>query len=460
MRIGIVGGGFSGCMLAVHLLRGAREPIEIVLVERRGAVGRGVAYSAQNPHHLLNVRVANMSAFQDDPSHFLRWLWAKDFGESPAVSIPPSGHAFVSRGIYGAYIADVLNEAVEASRGAASLTMVPRAAVGLARDALGLHLGLDDGSAIRLDRAVLCVGNFPPAPTVGLDPSITDDPRYVRDPWDADAFARIRPQDDVLIVGTGLTMVDFAVLLDEAGHRGAKIALSRRGLSPARHEQTRTWPRFLDADCLPTRIADLFGRVRAEAAKADAAGYDWRSVVDSLRPLTQGLWRALPLDERRRFLRHVRPYWEVHRHRLAPAVADRIQALRASGNLSVNAGRIVAVEDAGGRLKVRIRPRRGEGTVSFTVDRIVNCSGPEADYGHIQDPFVRDLLERGLVRPDPCRLGLDVGDDFALVDARGEADRGLFALGPPTKAALWEITAVPDIRRQCEDLARTLLGTG
>ncbi len=460
MRIGIIGGGFSGCMLAVHLLRRAQPEMEIVLAERTGQVGRGVAYSAQNPHHLLNVRVANMSAFDNDPSHFLRWLWATEPShpmDDPSA-IPPSGHAFVSRGVYGAYIGDVFADAVAAAQGRASLTAIPHEVVRLDPGPAGVSLEMADGSTTRVDKVVLCVGNFPPALPRGLPDSLAEDPCFIGNPWDPVGFASIRADDDVLIIGASLTMVDFAILLDEAGHRGRITALSRRGLLPRRHEQARRYPLFLDPANLPTRIATLVRLVRREVRRAASHGYDWRSVIDALRPITQRLWQNLPSEERLRFTRHVQPWWDVHRHRLAPAIAARVDGLFDAGRFAVEAGRIEQlVPQDDGRLAVTFRRRGGEERQTILVDRVVNCSGPETDYAHIKDALVRDLLDRGLARPDLCGLGLDVGEDFALRNAVEASVGRLFALGPPTRAAFWEIIAVPDIRRQAEALAHQLL---
>jgi uncharacterized NAD(P)/FAD-binding protein YdhS len=94
--------------------------------------------------------------------------------------------------------------------------------------------------------------------------------------------------------------------------------------------------------------------------------------------------------------------------------------------------------------------------VTLEAARVVNCSGPGCDYDRIQHPLVRSLLADGQVRPDPLRLGLDVTGNCATRDRHGAISRRLFAVGPVTKGAFWEITAVPDTRDQCESLARHL----
>jgi uncharacterized NAD(P)/FAD-binding protein YdhS len=85
-----------------------------------------------------------------------------------------------------------------------------------------------------------------------------------------------------------------------------------------------------------------------------------------------------------------------------------------------------------------------------TVDRVINCTGPEGDYARSSLPLVRSLIARGLARPDAYRLGLDIDEDFTLLRADGRRAEGLVTLGPPTRGRFWEVTAVPHLRRQIE----------
>lgn len=316
---------------------------------------------------------------------------------------------------------------------------------------------LAGGDKIMVDRAVLCVGNFPPAPPFKPRASVLESARYVADPWDWSSFDDIERDDSLLLVGTGLTMIDIVIELEARGHRGPIRAISRRGLLPQAHVLARPYPPFLDPSRLPRTVQGQFRRIRAEIRLAKLEGYGWASVMDAVRPFVQALWRALPDAERRRFLRHVRPYWDVHRHRMAPEVAHRIEALRTAGRLTIEAGRILNADIVKGGIELLVRPRREDGAIRVRADWLVNCSGPECDYGRIRHPLIRQLLESGMARPDRLSLGLDVTDDLALVDRQGAVSGALFALGPPTRGALWEITAVPDIRAQCAALASRLL---
>jgi uncharacterized NAD(P)/FAD-binding protein YdhS len=271
------------------------------------------------------------------------------------------------------------------------------------------------------------------------------------------ALAGLDPTAPVLLIGTGLTMVDTAISLLDRGHTGPIHALSRRGLLPRRHGTgAATAAVALIERPLPTTVAGLTRLLREEVAEVARQGRDWRAVMDGLRPATQDIWQPMPLKERARFIRHLRPWWEVHRHRVSPAVSDRIEAAIARGQLASGAIRVRAMRVKSGSVLVTHRPRRAQADHSLQVERVINCSGPGCDYDRIADPLIRRLLDRGDIRPDPLRLGLDVSSVCALRNRQGEIWQRLYAVGPVTKPLFWEVTSVPDIRRQCEALAGLL----
>lgn len=452
--IAIVGGGFTGSILAAHLLRSADGPTSIHLIERAAAIGTGVAYSTRNSTHLLNVRANNMSAFPDDPSHFVRWLGARDDNGGALAS----GHAFVSRACYGAYVQDVLAEAQAVAPPHVTLNVVRGEVVDVVPKTNAVHLRLAAGVSLPVDRVALCVGHFPPSPPSMAAPEVLNSSRFIGDPWDLPAIAAIDPDDTVLIFGTGLTMVDTVLTLTDQGHRGPIVAVSRRGLLPLAHEETRPYKSFLCPDVMPRTVLDVLIALKADVRRAQAEGIGWRSVFDALRPYHHRIWRFLPPEERRRFLRHARPYWEVHRHRVAPEVAARIEVARASGQLTIRAGRLRALTLAPNGIEAVIAERGGGPTRTLRVGAVINAAGPECDYQRIRHPLVRALLDRGLARPDDLRLGLDVTEDGALIDADGVVSSRLFAFGPAAKGPFWEMTAVPELRSQCAQAARRLAG--
>ena len=443
--IGIIGAGFTGCMLAVHLLREAAGELSITLIDG-GAVGRGVAFDTSNPDHLLNVRVAHMSAFADDPSHFLRWLWMQDRPEYAAI--PPSGHAFVPRRVYGDYVAGVFHE-ICAAQPQGAITVVDTAAMQLHP---GLHpaVTLADGRRLFFDCVALCTGNASSAPPSGLSDEAAASTAYVSDPWQWQQGG-VEPEDDVLILGSGLTMADTVQSLLSRGHRGAIHVISRHGLLPRRHEPARTY----HMPPLSGSVVCLLARVRHEIRAAVAQGYDWRHVMDALRPQIRDLWQQLTADGRASFLRHLRPYWDVHRHRLSPAVADTLDELTGQERLIVTAGRVGAIHRDGDRFSAEIAGRNGA-QWRLTPRWIVNCTGPHWDAQTLGDPLLAGALARGAIRLDPLRLGLDVTAENAIVDRDGRPSQNIFAVGPPTRGRFWEVTAVPDIRGECVRVAKIL----
>jgi uncharacterized NAD(P)/FAD-binding protein YdhS len=448
--IAIVGAGFSGTLLSLHLMRRCPPSTRIVLIERNRRFGRGTAYSTPNPSHLLNVPAGRMSAFHDKPSDFLDWLSAQP--ESTLKGVVPAAGTFVPRELFGEYVRSLLNDEMRQAEPRDRLTLERGEVLGIDRSRHPLVLTLDRDRRIESDLAVLAVGNFPPEPMPIADPSFYDTPFYRPDPWAPDALSDLDPAAPVLLIGTGLTMVDAVVSLLDQGHTGPIHALSRRGLLPRRHTAVPPSPPGEKLP-FPTGVTALTRFLRKASRQAEMEGGTWHSVVDELRPFTVDVWQAMPTEDKRRFLRHLRPWWDVHRHRVAAPVGARIDAAIASGQLRIQAGRIRSYDIEGPSVRANFRPRGAEALASLRVARVVNCAGPGADYDRISHPLVRVLLDDGAVRPDPLRLGLEVTGTCALLNRSGAISRRLFAVGPVTKGTFWEMTAVPDIRRQCELLA-------
>ena len=434
-HVAIIGGGFSGTLLAVNLLR--HDGPRATLIERRAHTARGVAYSAAHPDHLLNVRAENMSALPDDPGHFVRWLEQNRAGLG----------GFVPRLVYGDYLDALLEETVQRSNG--RLAVVRGEARDLVSQGGRVRITLDDGHVVTADSAVLAPGNLPPHAPAGLDPATLPKGSYVADPWHGDILEGLGEKDTVLVLGTGLTMVDVALLLEANGFGGRIVALSRHGLVPRAHVEGL--PRTHRAERPEPTASGLL-----QALRERAAGVDWRAAVDELRPFTQSIWRAMEVAERRRFLRHLRPWWDVHRHRLAPSVAQRIEAMRADGRLTVIAGKVMRADAEGEHVRFHYRPRHCDGVDTLRVSRIINGTGPQGDLTATTEPLLLNLTERGMLRPDALRIGIDVDQDSRAIGRDGAASDRLMVIGPMTRGSFWEIVAVPDIRRQAWSVARRL----
>jgi uncharacterized NAD(P)/FAD-binding protein YdhS len=458
--LAIIGGGFCGCVLAANLLR--RPPsasTRIVLIERSSSLGRGVAYARGDYPYLLNVPAARMSASSDDVGQLIEY--ARRF--LPRVD----GDSYLPRELYGEYVLHFLRAAARAAprhvqfehvRGEVSALRLP---TGPRATAAPLLLQVGE-RRIAADRVVLACGE----PTSAIKPyarSVADHGAYVRDPHRPElprAQAVSRSDRCVLLIGTGLTMVDMAVATAANNPDAQIIALSRHGLLPAAQHRAVSAvlsPGLNLGAVLGGRsVRELVAAVRALSQSVQRQGGDWREVVTGLRECTPLLWQGWGEGERRRFLRHVRAYWDVHRHRMPPEFGQQLAALRANGRLQVHAGHIQALIPHASRIEVRWRERGGSATRCFHADRVVDCSGAEHRLRGTTDLLWRQLLEAGIAAPDCNGLGLRTGPLGALIDAGGRRSDRIFYLGPMLRAAYWEATAVGELRARAEALAASL----
>jgi uncharacterized NAD(P)/FAD-binding protein YdhS len=424
--IAIAGGGASGVLLAHHLLH-EFDDTRVVLYEP-GELGTGAAYATTCRLHVLNVAAVRMSAFPDEPRHFVNWLDRR----YPNAYAPTS---FVPRLIYGEYLRSIADALIERfgdrfRHERSRLTNVSEAAFA--------------------DAVVLATGNAAPAPW----PGAPDSARYVPSAWAPAALVPERANEAVLILGSGLTAVDAILGLRANGHRGHIYVVSRRGLLPNAHGAFEIPP---EVPMPRGSLRAVFASVRSQTRN------DWRLGIDALRPWTNAIWRQLDASDQRRFLRHAADHWNAHRHRMAPEIADSISKLRTSGVVEIVAGRTVAFDETAGALSVGVRELSTQRERVLNVQRAINCGGPEQRVDRIPNPLLRSLLADGLMRPSAAGRGIDTAEEGALIDVGGNASSRLFALGPIRFGTLLESIAMPEIRVQARDLARHLgerAGTG
>lgn len=447
--VAVVGGGLAGAAFALHLLRDAPHlPMRISVIEPRPLLGAGLAYATADAQHRINVAASRMSLFAEDPAHFDRWLRATCDAGDDRVGAMPDGARFPCRALFGRYLDGLLRQAAAAAF-PARLEHVRDRAVAAAAEGEGYRVTLAGGGLRTADVLVLATGHPPaalPAPLAGL----AGDQRLIADPWTPALAERVRPQDRVLILGTGLTMLDVLASLQAAGHRGPVVALSRRGLLPRPRTPLPVEPEgdFLPAG--PGRVGETFQQFRAAVRQARAAGRPWEDCFDRLRAEAQAIWATLPEAERRRFLRHLQPFWDVHRYQCAPQVQAVLQRRQAEGRLTVRAATLLGAERLGETLRVQARPRgRPAGEVlQLACDVAINCTGPGHARGFICNPLLSSLAAARLLRPDPLGLGLAVDTEGRAIDFAGRAQPRLRVVGPAARGAYGELMGLPQVSAQ------------
>lgn len=453
--IAIIGAGFCGTNLAIQLLRRPPVlPLQVVLINRSGLMARGVAYGTRTEDHVLNVPAARMGALPGEEDGFLKFAQRHD----PRIN----GASFVSRRLYGDYLETLLADAaLRAPTGCRFRAMVGEVERINPQDG-GAEILLSNGDHLTASKVVLALGNYAPAdpPIAPEQRGFYSSPRYVRDPWRPDALWVVKPEQPVLLVGTGLTMLDIVLDLRARGHRAPILALSRRGLTPPAHRDLDAPPIY--DELLPQRMLErprarhYLRSLRAAVTASIAQGGDWRDVIGALRAVTPQLWQALSVAEQKRFLRHLRPYWEVHRHRCAPELGQRFEAERESGRLQILAGRLLGFDERPDGVTVHFRRRGASAAESAKVGVVVNCTGPDNDTRRVREPLLAGLRQDGLAMPDALGLGLQTDAQYALLDRSGRPSNWLYYVGPFLRARDWEATAVPELRMHIARLVEQL----
>lgn len=446
--LAVIGGGLSGAAVAYHLT--ALLPpgsVDLVVVEPRAELGRGLAYSAADPDHRLNVPDHKMSLRSDRMDHFQLWLASPGAPSLPPGAARLNGEIFAPRAVFGTYVAAHLAPLLAAGR----VRHLQAEVTGVTRNA-GYDLQLSDGANLRADCLVLAASHPKAALPRELAP-LTGDPALITDPLAPGALDGIDPDARLLILGNGLTSADIIATLQRRGHRGQVTALSRHGWRSREHgpRQAETTADFARD---PARTAlQLLQNVR-RALDADAAqGLTWHAVFDRLRAQGPAIWAALPLPERRRFLRHLRALWDVHRFRIAPQTEEAGQRMQRQGQLVHLAARISKLR-LGAPIELRVVERHSRITFPVTVDRVILATGPAHGSVIETTPVLAALAQLGLLAPDPLGLGLHTSPLGHALPAEGQPDGSILIAGPLARGTVGELMGVPEVITWAEHIAR------
>lgn len=438
----IIGGGATGALLAVNLIRNAgNQPITVNLIEKNSRLARGVAYSTTNEAHLLNVPANKMGAFPDDVEGFYKWLTANNYNYF--------SNDFVPRKIYGEYLEEVYSETIGNAGENVVVNSYNDEAVDILIENDQAQIVLKSGETIASDKVILAFGNFlPPHPRTENQEYISAG-KYFQNPWDEKISEKLDSNDEVLIVGTSLTMVDTVLTLFNKRHQGKITAISTHGWLPAVHELGFVYPSFADELKDKISVSTLFKIIRRHAKNAETQNSNWRGVIDSLRPATQSLWINLPDEEKRRFMRHSRRIWDVARHRIPVECREILRQMEDSGQLSILKGRVKKIEITAENKFEAFYQDKGA-MKNIAADAVINCTGSESNFNKLDVPLVKNLLAKNYIRTDSLALGIQAAPN-------GKISENLYTIGTALKGILWESTAMPEIRTQANQLAVQLL---
>lgn len=440
--IAIVGAGFCGTLVAVHLLK-SRKPLNLYLIDKNGSFAAGIAYSTVEPHHYLNVPAGAMSAFPDLPAHFCQWLRAHGFADYDAAS-------FVPRFVFHRYLHNLLQTALHS---ASTLNLIKAEALEAIKEGEKLEILLSNGETISSDALVIATG-IPAAKSLSQSLGAEGIEGYTQNVWQPAPNSLLAMTDlshlsadtHVAVIGSGLTMADALMTLFTRGFKGHAIILSKHGwISEAHRNAFPPFPPFINLDHLPETTIGLFRLVRAKLQEARKLGIDWRPVIDSLRTFTPGIWAKLPAAEKKKFLRHVYSIWNRHRHRLPPQTAHRIAKAQAIGKIGLLKGRFVFLERKQNGFQITYQAEGQNHT--FQAEHVINCTG--LDYSSIKkDAFLRQLCENDLAALDELNLGL-----------RWASQGPVYILGALLFGERFETIAVPELRQQAAQIAHSILDT-
>ncbi|WP_067701941.1 FAD/NAD(P)-binding protein [Erwinia sp. ErVv1] len=450
-EIVIVGGGFTGTALAIHLARLGHAGLRVTVIEPRERLGQGVAYSTDDPTHRINVPASRMQLSAEEEGAFDRWYRASDAFIADPDAQWSDGSVYPQRGQFGRYIAAQFDH--QAEHAPVRLVHVRDRAVALDNGVVVTA----SGERYRADELVLAISHPPPALPKVLTRSLSGHRGVIANPWQQDALARVGKEEQVAIMGSGLTMSDVVASLHRQGHRGKITVFSRRGQLP-RDNLSGSWDaRPLDYQQSPTTVRGWLRRIRREVALGAKENLPWQRVLDDIRLNGQRIWQQLPLKEQQRFLRHLRPWWDVHRYRIAPQVSAVLELLQISGQLTVLAARLERVERKGSTLALTLARREGT-QQTLLADRLIITTGPAQGALLNSDALLSQLAAEGVIQADPLALGIRVDDASRTVNAQGQSNAHLWVAGPAARGHFGELMGLPQVAEHAVFIAHQLLG--
>lgn len=453
--IAIIGGGYCGAFTLVQLIWQSTKPLHIILINSDYPLAKGVAYATSDKKHLLNVAAGKMSAVPDDTDHFVSWIKSKtSLRKYVNEELPLS---YLPRNIYGQYLLSVFEEAVKRKPEFIQVTILQDKAKDIIPHVNKYKIVLHANKAVTADKVVLATGNFPPALPPIKDERFYTSNNYFGNPWSSTATENIKPGETVFIIGTGLTMLDTALSIAGNKFKGKIIAISRNGLLPLYHKRRKPYPQLLNDLKPPYRLTDLYEIYFKHIEILRAEGNPAEALMDAIRPKIQEIWMSLSQAEKIQFMEHVKPFWNITRHRASRVVHDAIAKLIEKNILQITAGRLISMTEAGSYVEIVYRDKKTLKNKIIHANRVINCTGPETDITKMNDELIKKLLKRGFIYPDELKLGMNAIPCGTIIQRDNSLSPFMFTIGTNLKGILWESTAVPELRSQVKELVGELL---
>jgi uncharacterized NAD(P)/FAD-binding protein YdhS len=452
--VAVIGGGFSGTAAAVNLVRLAKNPLRICLINHEYPLGRGVAYSTRRPEHLLNVAARNMSALAEHPNHLVDWLKTRcDFA---GVSENVLREQFIPRRIYGDYLEDLLFWHRLGGEYPSRIDLVAGEALDVVPGSDRAAVVIKGQATVEADMVLLATGNPPPA-DLALPQGHFEHPRYLSNPWQGWENRLRESPGNVILLGAGLTMIDVFLTLSSLRWPGKIDAVSRTGLMPLAHFRGIDYPDFPPGDPTGLGLDALVALMEQHCGRLRARGENPAIVVDRLRPFTQRVWQKWTREEKLRFCRDYRTRWNVTRHRIAPSIHEHLTEALAGGQLRLVKGKVLGLSGNADSIQVTVQTGADGQRTVLEGNWLINCTGPQESFQTSKAVLFENLFARGLVQSDELDMGIKAGPDFAVSHEGGRPSTFLFAIGPLLKGSLWETTAVPELRIQAHRVAEAIL---
>lgn len=456
-KIGIIGGGFTGTMTAVQLIYKSTAPCEIILINERETLNKGIAYNPYSDKHLLNVIAGKMSAYPDRPDHFLDWVMQKENFQNKDKTL--ISNSFLPRQIYGEYLCDIWEEAKKSAKSKQiQITVIDSFVVDLDVSEGAVFLWLDNNQKLNIDECVIATGNHIPRNTRIKNMAFYNSPNYFQNPWKIESVKNAKENLPVLIVGNGLTMVDTVLGLLDQGFKGEIYSISPNGFNilPHRHNGLK-YSKLAEELRADMTINELVNLVNKHIKTVREYGVSAEPIIDSLRPHTQKIWQSFSDKDKELFMSRLRHLWGVARHRIPLHSHDKIQQLRIDGKLHINSGKIIDIIESNESITVQCFDKKENVLKEINVSRIINCTGPETDLINLDKSFLKNCLLKGILTQDKLKLGINADtESFQIINSNGKPHTNLYTIGSNLKGELWESTAVNELRGQAEKLAERL----